>query len=303
MFHNQAIKLKTVRIANPIYDAVFKYLLDDNKVAKLFLSAILGEEVLNLEPRAREHVMELEKRSLTVYHLDFAARIATAGGSKLVIIEIQKAKFAADLMRFRRYLGEQYRNEENKHTEGGKERPLPIISMYFLGYPLNHVKAPVVKVNRQYLDLLSGEVLDEREPFIESLTHDSYVIQIPFLGRRRQSDLEKLLSVFDQRSVDSRESGDSHILNVSPEHFPERYQVIIRRLQMAAEEQKVRETMTVEDGILGEFQEYERSIERLEQAVQEKDRAFQEPQQALREKDEALREAQALIEKLTAKPQ
>ena len=31
-----------MHIANPIYDVVFKYMLEDNKTAKLFLSAIIG---------------------------------------------------------------------------------------------------------------------------------------------------------------------------------------------------------------------------------------------------------------------
>ena len=30
------------RIANPIYDGAFRYLLDDNKVARLFLSTMIG---------------------------------------------------------------------------------------------------------------------------------------------------------------------------------------------------------------------------------------------------------------------
>ena len=34
-------------IANPIYDVVFKYLLEDKKVAKLFLGAILEKEIYN----------------------------------------------------------------------------------------------------------------------------------------------------------------------------------------------------------------------------------------------------------------
>ena len=38
-----------VEIANPIYDVVFKYLMNDEKVAKLLLSAIIGKEVLTLE--------------------------------------------------------------------------------------------------------------------------------------------------------------------------------------------------------------------------------------------------------------
>ena len=33
-----------MRIANPIYDVVFKYLLEDNKIAKKLISLIIGEE-------------------------------------------------------------------------------------------------------------------------------------------------------------------------------------------------------------------------------------------------------------------
>ena len=36
-------------IANPLYDVVFKYLLDDKKVAKLFIGVILGVEIVELE--------------------------------------------------------------------------------------------------------------------------------------------------------------------------------------------------------------------------------------------------------------
>ncbi|MEN9444335.1 MAG: hypothetical protein RIS47_1225, partial [Bacteroidota bacterium] len=32
-------KIKHMNIANPVYDSVFKYLLDDNRVAKIFISA------------------------------------------------------------------------------------------------------------------------------------------------------------------------------------------------------------------------------------------------------------------------
>ena len=37
-----------MQVANPIYDVVFKYLLDDQKVAKLLLSALLEQEVEEL---------------------------------------------------------------------------------------------------------------------------------------------------------------------------------------------------------------------------------------------------------------
>lgn len=38
-----------MKIANPIYDVIFKYLLEDNEIAKYFLSLILGIEVVSVE--------------------------------------------------------------------------------------------------------------------------------------------------------------------------------------------------------------------------------------------------------------
>ena len=37
-----------IQIANPIYDAVFKFMMNDNEVAKLLLSAIIGEKIKEL---------------------------------------------------------------------------------------------------------------------------------------------------------------------------------------------------------------------------------------------------------------
>ena len=41
-------------IANPIYDVVFKYLLEDAEIARDLLSTILGEEVVQLEFKPQE---------------------------------------------------------------------------------------------------------------------------------------------------------------------------------------------------------------------------------------------------------
>src|SRR3989304_1589400 len=177
-------------IANPIYDSVFKYMMDDNKAAKLLLSVIIGKDIVNMEYRPTE--VRTDRPQLTVLRIDFAAKTKDADGEELlVIIEVQKAKFASDIMRFRKYLGEQYSNEKNTIavSEPGMPygKPLPIISIYFLGYKLDHVKAPVIKVQRQYTDLTTGKIIREKEEFIECLTHDSFVIQIPFLTGTRKN--------------------------------------------------------------------------------------------------------------------
>ena len=35
-----------IQIANPIYDSVFKYLMEDERIAKTLLSALLKKEVV-----------------------------------------------------------------------------------------------------------------------------------------------------------------------------------------------------------------------------------------------------------------
>ena len=46
-------------IANPIYDAVFKFLMEDKKVAKIFLSALLKKDIIDLEMRRHENTLSL----------------------------------------------------------------------------------------------------------------------------------------------------------------------------------------------------------------------------------------------------
>ncbi|MDR2774951.1 MAG: hypothetical protein LBC19_09470 [Tannerella sp.] len=79
-----------VLIANHCYDYVFKYLMDDSLVARKFISAIIGEEVVSLTTFApQKYVRELENvsgRSWSFYRLDFSARIRIGETYKLVMI-------------------------------------------------------------------------------------------------------------------------------------------------------------------------------------------------------------------------
>jgi hypothetical protein len=277
-----------MQIANPIYDIVFKYLLEDSKIARLILSTIIGEEIVNLTLRPQEQTVELKERNLTVFRVDFSAVIKTETGQKLVLIEIQKAKFAGDIMRFRRYLGEQYRNRSNSYVDeiNGKERATPIISIYFLGYPLEYAHAPLIKVNRQYIDITTGQEIKDREPFIESLTHDSFVIQIPRLRAKRQSELEQLLGIFDQSAALSNQ----HILNIKEEDFPEKYHPVIRRLQKAFGEESVRDIMDAEDDYLEGLQDLERELANRDKLIAEKEDLIAEKEDLIAEKDKSLAE-------------
>ncbi len=197
-------------IANPIYDVVFKRLMENKSSAKYFIETLLEETIEELEVKPQEFTkailtkeQELEEftRMLTVYRLDYIATVRTSTGDiKKVLIEVQKAHHSVDLMRFRNYLAEQYKKEDEVETEQGKKKmALPIVTIYLLGFRLPFIESPAVKISRQYIDLLTHLVIDRKSDFIENLTHDSYIVQTPRIDSKTNTRLEKLLSIFEQR--------------------------------------------------------------------------------------------------------
>ncbi len=277
-----------LQIANPVYDAVFKYLLSDEKAARLLLSAIIGREVISLDARPTELTFPY-KEAGTVMRLDFTAKIRDEHGQQqIVIIEMQKAKMAKDIMRFRQYLGEQYANPNNvvQENEVGFSAPkaLPILSIYFLGHTLERIKAPVLRVNRAYYDAATGEQIQEKEAFVESLTHDSIIIQIPYLSGHRRTELEQLLAVFDQSNL----SMDKHFLLIEEEKLQERYQPILRRLQSAMADESLRQSMIAEDTWLGDIKDYQREIAEQAVVIQHLAGDLKEKEVNLKEKEETI---------------
>jgi len=289
-----------MEIANPIYDAVFKFMMEDKKVAALFIG-----DVEDVELRPTEVVTDGDgMRQWTVYRLDLAVRVRTPEGSRLVLVEIQKAKFHTDIQRFRRYLGGQYASSENYETIPGpdghdRKRALPIFTIYILGHRLAHnADIPVILINRSYTDRATGQPLHERDEFIESLTHDSAIIQVPALKERRRDRLEKMLAVFDQARINPQ---DHHLLRVDDADYPEECQAVLRRLTLAVSEKQVRQKMIVEDEIVFELEERDRREQRLAERVEE-ERRQKEMERLLkeeacrREQEERLKKEKALAE-------
>ena len=183
-------------IANPIYDVVFKRLMENDKVAKFFIGTLLDEVVESVELKPQEFTYVDQLAGLAVFRLDFIAVIQTKnGGTKKVLIEIQKARNQIDLMRFRNYLAEQYKKED---TIDDEKTILPITTIYILGFKLPKIKTACIHVERQYRDLINNSIIGEKSEFIEKLTHDSYIVQVERITDRYKSRLDKLLSVFEQ---------------------------------------------------------------------------------------------------------
>ena len=287
-----------VEIANPIYDVVFKYMMEDNAVAKLLVSSIIGEDVISLYPKPQEYTVETattEGSSLTVYRLDFSAKIKTSDGHKLVLIEMQKAGFPTDIMRFRRYLGKQYADEHNSiEREDGTVEALPIYTIYFLGKELGICKTPVLKVFSGVMDMGTQQIVEAKSEFIESLNHQSWIVQISCVQEPRRNELELLLSVFDQNNRTS----DHHIINVREEDFPEKYRPLIRRLKQAASIPEVKEQMIAEDEVLNYFKNFVRSeTYKVRKELAQKYIELEEKDIEIKEKDIEIKEINKKIEK------
>ncbi|WP_208599019.1 hypothetical protein, partial [Desulfonatronum thioautotrophicum] len=160
----------------------------------------------------------------------------------------------------------------------GTERKvaLPIFTIYILGHRLAHNRdVPVITVNRSYTDRATGQNLAERDEFIESLTHDSAIIQVPALKERRRDRLEQFLAVFDQALINP---DDHHLLRVDDADYPEEFRIVLRRLHQAISEEEIRQKMIVEDEIVTEFEERDRREQRLADLAGEERRLREEAQ-------------------------
>jgi hypothetical protein len=283
-------------------------MMSDSKVAKTFLSAIIGEKIVKLDFTSTEYTLKtgIEKRQidrtleqLVVCRFDFAAKIKTENGEyKTVIIELQKAKFATDIMRFRKYLGTMYQNAENT-SDRHRVKARQIYCIYLLNYEIDLSDCPIIKVDYVVSDLTTGEELNKKNKFIESLNHKSWIVQVRQLKEKRRNELENLLSIFDQDNI----TDDRHILNIDESQFSKEYQHIIRKLREAYESKQVRNEMQMEDDYINELlmkdeelQLKDEIIAENEKTISEKDKTIEEQEKTIEEKEKTIAEKDKTIE-------
>jgi len=284
-------------IANPIYDVVFKRLMENEKVAKFFIATLLEQNIEAVEFKPQEFTYTDKLAGLAVFRLDFVATIRTDTGElKKVLIEIQKAKNQIDLMRFRNYLAEQYKKEDKMNAQ---ELVLPITTIYILGFKLPEIASPCLKVARNYLDLINKTVIDKKSDFVEKLTHDCFVVQVERITDRFQTRLDKLLSIFEQRHFT-----DDKEITKDYQHTPDidELKTMTDILHYVGTDPTKRKEIEVEQeawrSVNAMFEEKERKYQK---ALEEQRKALGEKDQALSEKDQALSEKDQLIAELLKK--
>ena len=148
-----------ITVANPIYDSVFKFMMEDERIARTVLSALLKKEVLTVEMRRHEHP-NVTRDNLSMFRIDFAAKVRESDGSeRLILIELQKTWLNTETLRFRRYLAAQYNAEENMLKEEEQRcYAMPMVAVYLLGHRVGDIEEPVVYVNHKAFDYDGREV-------------------------------------------------------------------------------------------------------------------------------------------------
>lgn len=285
--------------------------MENERVAKFFIGTLLEQQIETVEVKPQEFTYTDELAGLAVFRLDFIATIKTETGElKKILIEIQKAKNQIDLMRFRRYLGEQYRKEDRINNE---KTILPITTIYILGFILPEIESACLKVERNYKDLINKNIIIKKSDFVEKLTHDSFIVQVDRITDRYQTSLDKLLSVFEQNNFADEtkitkqfshptDTEDVKILTDILHHSgtnPEER----KRIEIEQEAWRTINAMfeEKEKELLKALNEKDKALNEKDKALDEKDKALDEKDKALDEKDKANAELVRQLEELKRK--
>lgn len=258
-----------VTIANPIYDAIFKYLMEDQRIAKTVLSALLKKEVVKVEIRPHEYANSTKDR-ISMFRLDFAATIRDENGKEsAILIELQKTWVETETLRFRQYLGSYYNLKDNVREENGQPYALPLVAIYILGHRVGDINEPILYVSHGTFDY-NGNAVSEGIPntFVESITHDSIIVQIPLLNGQINNRLLKVLSVFDQSNADKH---NTQLMRFDEDMYKGdvELQYLLQRLERAALDARLRQDMNVEDEYYGELEKRDTQLMQREKVIAE----------------------------------
>ena len=279
-------------VANPIYDIVFKYLMEDERIARTILSALLKKDVVAVEVRPHEYSDD-NRDSLSVFRIDFGATIREADGKEhLILIELQKTWLDTETLRFRQYLGVHYSNPKNMMDAGCA---LPMVAVYLLGHKVGDIEEPVLYVSHQSCDYYNNVVTKGLpNSFVDSLTHDSIIVQIPRLHGHINNRLDMVLSIFDQTR---RDANDNRLLKIDGSAYADDADMerILHRLTMAAADADMRHKMNVEDEYFGAIEKRDTEILQRDKQLAEQKAQLSEQKAQLEEKDIQLAEQENLL--------
>ena len=291
-----------VKVYNPIYDTVFKYLMEDDKAAKVLLGSILNKKIKSLTLKNNDYTIVTED-DVKIVRLDFCATIVDqkTKAEEVVTIELQKAFDEEEVVRFRKYLGRQYQNEANTIKITKKRRnkeeqytilkPMHIYAIYILGHGLGTGLEYSVLKGKYVFYNLDGKVVEipKHHEFPNGLTHDLFIVQIPHLADKPKRHIEKLLSIFDQRQIIDKDN--PRYVNIDEfRDSSDDYKTLITRLYKATVDEDMRGKIEFEEEMERKFKRIRYERAELKEALDDAKSVITEQHKEIEEKDKQLTE-------------
>jgi len=291
-------------IPNPIYDVVFRYLMEDTDSAMIVISTLINEKIkkLHLEPTThsekKENLFGIElqdpqtKEDVYLFHLDFTAVIELPDGSdELIMIELQKASEPEDIFRIKRYISKNFQRKQHKEITDPKthaietiNKPIRLIPIFILNFRIeNEINDLLIKTNRLKTGVFKNKNLQKHNEFIDNLSYDIWVVQLPNLQNVVEDDykddeykqkLYSLLKLFDQKS---KVIDNEHRLRIIRKFFPGFLDRVIKRIHAASfNNPDLEEQMYAEDEYLKTLIKRDNKISLLEELIDQKDKTIEE---------------------------
>ncbi len=360
-------------IPNPIYDVVFRYLMQDYDSALIILSTLIGEDIKKLDFQPLTHAIkkteeqnitqserlinnrfEKEKKKILLdnslsdidkqikiseitikdpvtnediklFHLDFVAVIEKEDGEiEQVMIELQKVAVETDIFRFKQYIAENFQKKRkvkiidpDTGQEIVEEYPYRLIPIFILNFEIEYEITDLMIRTRQInTGIFTGKQLNKKNKFIDNLSYEIYVVQLPYLNQIDKSLLEDdeyrsklyaLLKLFDQ---ESKKEDNEYRLRLFRKIFPKFLDRIIQRLQTAdIDNPDLEKQMQAEDNYLKPLlrrdnkiswllmnkKQTEKELENTTEKLKKELKVSKEKDKALGEKDKALGEHKKII--------
>lgn len=314
-------------IPNPIYDVVFKYLMDDEETAKEVLEILTGYKIVQFHVDNRSHAYALHPDSeeldddledtneskLKLFHLDFTATIQIAPEqTEVVMIEIQKANRLADIFRFKRYIARNFQRNQAREISNPKtgelqtiKFPLKLIPIFILNFRVEKEHEDLVIHSRKIDEaLFLNKPYSEEIFFTKHLTYGMFTIQLPNLKNIRPQHYEndpfkeKLYRFFKLFDQDNPHQKNVHKLLLMRREFPSGvFRRIINRLKSAMSDYPMlEEQMHVEDEYLEEWRRQKNSIAFLSDKVEEQTLELEKQQHELEKQQQKLEKQQEELE-------
>jgi len=346
-------------IPNPIYDVVFRYLMQDYDSAMIILSTLINEKIkkLDFQPLtftkkttvteyneqveqkinkyfekekqkiiADSSLSELDKqiaineisikdpitgKDVKQLHLDFVAVIEKENGEEeIVMIELQKVALETDIFRFKEYIAENfqkkriiYKTDPDTDQEIEIELPYRLIPIFILNFKIeDDISDLMIKTRQIKTGIFTNKEIDKKIEFIDHLSYELYVVQLPYLQHIENLDLENneykqklfaLLKLFDQRA---KKTDNKYRLWLFRRMFPGFLDRVIKRLQSAdIDNPNLEKFMKAEDYYLKPLVQRDNKIawfklnqKRIESELKEKDKALEDNKKALEDNKKAL---------------